>query len=120
MNSPLRRAGAALRSVPIPKPGVCADAYGRALADWHRSTGSIRVYMHAANLAIECALLAEAEDVESKKLLDHLDRQVAASNERLPTDRMPNGRSRDSYNAAQKKLMAEKRVNARAAKDATP
>jgi len=116
MNSPLRRAGAALRSVPIPKPGVDAKAYAGALRDWSRSTGSIRVYMHAANLAIECALLAEAEDMESKRLLDHLDRQVAASNERLPTDRMPNGRSRDSYNAAQKKLMAEKRAKAKAEK----
>jgi hypothetical protein len=110
MTNPLRRAGAALRSVPTPKPGICADAYGRALADWHLSTGSIRVYMHAANLAIECALLAEAEDEESKKLLGHLDRQAAASNEKLPSDKMPNGRSRADYNAAQADFMRRKRA----------
>jgi hypothetical protein len=107
--TPLRRAGAALRSVPIPKPGVDAKTYAGALADWHRSTGSVRVYMHAANLAIECALLAEAEDAESRALLAHLDRQVAASNERLASDIMPNGRSRADYNAAQADFMRRKR-----------
>jgi hypothetical protein len=110
MTNPLRRAAAVLRSVPIPKLGVNAGDYARALHDWHRSTGSIRVYLHAANLTIECALLDEAQDTESKKLLAHLDRQVASSNEKLPTDKMPNGRSRADHNAAMAELMRRKRA----------
>jgi hypothetical protein len=37
-------------------------------------------------------------------------RQAAASNEKLPSDKMPNGRSRADYNAAQADFMRRKRA----------
>jgi hypothetical protein len=114
----LRLGAAALRHVPTPKPGVSADAYGRALADWHRSTGHLKIYAAAGNLAIIAAQLVEAQDEESRRLLAHLERSMP--NEKLPTDKMANGRTRADYNAAQRELMRRRSAEAKAAKDNTP
>jgi hypothetical protein len=110
----LRLGAAALRHVPTPKPGVRADAYANALHDWHRSTGYVKIYAAAGNLAIIAAQLVEADDDESRKLLAHLERAVPA--EKLPSDKMANGRSREKFNEAQRELMRRRSAEAKAAK----
>jgi hypothetical protein len=107
----LRTAAVALSHVPLPQPGIKAEPYARALHDWHRSTGSLKVYAAAANLAIEAALLTEAEDPESKKFLAHLTAQVS----KLPTD-IVSGESREQKNERQRLLMRKRRAAAKAAK----
>jgi hypothetical protein len=112
MPNVLKLGAAALRSVPIPKPGVSADAYAGALHDWHKSHFA-SIYAAAGNLAIIAAQLAEAQDDESKKLLAYLESQ--SSSEKSPSDRMANGRTRADYNRAQRDLM-RRRAAMKAAK----
>lgn len=107
----LKLGAAALRAVPTPKAGVNADVYARALRDWHRSTGHLKIYAAAGNLAILAAQLVEAEDEESKKLLAHLER--VAPVEKSPSDKMANGRSREAYNAAQREVMRRRSAAAK-------
>jgi hypothetical protein len=109
----LKLGAAALRAVPTPKPGVSAAAYTRALHDWHRSTGLISIYGAAGNLAIIAAELVEAKDDKSKALLAHLERQSV--NDKSPSDKMSNGRTREAYNAAQREVMRRRSAAAREA-----
>ena len=111
----LRLAAAALAAVPTPKDGVTANQYGAALKDWHRAHAT-HVYLHAANLAISVLMLTEAEDSESVKFLDHLERQAALRAPKLPTDSIK-GESREQKNDRQKLLMRERRAAAKAAKE---
>jgi hypothetical protein len=86
MTNILKLGASALRAVPTPKPGVSADDYAQGLHDWHRPTGYLKIYGAAGNLAIIAAQLVEAQDEESRKLLEHLESSVP--NEKLPTDKM--------------------------------
>jgi hypothetical protein len=105
----LKLGAVALSHVPTPKDSVRAEAYARALHDWHRSTGYLKVYAAAANLAIEVALLTEADDTESKQFLAHLTANVS----KLPTD-VVMGEARAQRNERQKLLMRQRRAEQRA------
>jgi predicted proteasome-type protease len=112
-NNILKLGAVALSHVPTPKAGVSADAYARDLHDWHRNTGSLKVYAAAGNLAIECALLTEATDEESRKFLAHLTANVS----KLPTD-VISGEPRVQRNERQARIMRERRAKAKAERTA--
>jgi hypothetical protein len=105
----LRLADAALRLVPTPKPGVNADAYARALHDWHRSTGFLKIFAAAGNLAIVASQLAEATDPASKAVVARL-----AANAPKPQTDVVSGEPRSQRNERQKILMRERRAAAKA------
>jgi hypothetical protein len=113
----LRLAATALSHVPAPQVGVTANDYGHAIQSWVASTGWLKVYAGAANLALQVALLTEAEDDESKKFLAHLERQAAARAPKLGTD-IVSGESREQKNERQKLIMRARRAAKKAAVEA--